>query len=87
MSGKKELSPQEVAAMERRRERITNWLALFILLSIGVVWPPLFAQQVNLDEVQTGTLWLKSAPDAQAVWALRQSTSIKATITGNLARV
>ncbi len=87
MSVRKKLSPQELEALERRRERITNWLAVFVLLALGLVWPPLFAQPVNLDDVQSGTLWLKSGPDAQAVWALRQSTSIKAKVTGNVARV
>jgi Ca-activated chloride channel family protein len=80
-------SPAEIEAATARRERIKNWAALFILLSLGVVWPPLFAAPLNLDDVKTGSLLVKSGPDAEPLWALRQSTKIKARVTGNVARV
>lgn len=69
----------------RQRERITNWLALLVLLSAGIVWPPAFGAQVS--EVQSGSLLLKTAPDAEAVEALRVATTIRAQVTGNVARV
>ena len=37
--------------------------------------------------VQSGTLYLKSAPDAEAVEALRMATTMQAQVTGNVARV
>src|SRR5258708_36013049 len=69
----------------RQRERITNWLALLLLLSAGIVWPPAFGAQVS--EVQWGSLLLKTAPDAEAVEALRVTTTIRAQVTGSVARV
>jgi Ca-activated chloride channel homolog len=47
--------------------------------------PPASAQ--NLSEVQSGTLYLKSSPDAEAVEALRVATTMQAQVTGNVARV
>ena len=72
-------------------ERIVNWLAVLILLSLCVVWPPAFAQgaerDVDLDRIGAGSLLLKSAADAQPVQALRQSTRMSVRVTGNVARV
>src|ERR1700730_6775113 len=38
-------------------------------------------------EAQSGTLYLKSSPDADAYEALRVATTMQAEITGNVARV
>src|SRR5882724_1231842 len=38
-------------------------------------------------DVQSGTLYLKSSPDAEAVEALRVATTMRAQVTGNVARV
>ncbi|MDB6089670.1 MAG: uncharacterized protein JWN85_2454, partial [Gammaproteobacteria bacterium] len=69
----------------RRRERITNWLAVLVLLSAGIVWPPAFGAQVS--EVKSGSLLLKSAPDGEAREALRVATTIRAQVTRSVARV
>lgn len=69
-------------------ERAVNWAALLIILSLGIVWPPAFANAAGngVGDVQAGTLLLKSR-DGQTVQALRQSTQIRAQVTGNVARV
>jgi len=64
-----------------------NGLALIALLSLGVVWPPLFAQISDPRDAQAGSLFLVSDADAAPVEALRQSTQIRARVTGNVARV
>jgi len=38
-------------------------------------------------QAQSGTLYLKSSPDAPAVEALRVATTMQAQVTGNVARV
>jgi len=68
-------------------ERWVNWLALIALLSLGIVWPPVFANAADIKDVRAGSLLLKSGPDGQTVEALRQSTHIHAQVTGNVARV
>ncbi len=45
------------------------------------------ASAQNLSEVQSGTLYLKASPDADAVEALRVATTMRAQVTGNVARV
>jgi Ca-activated chloride channel family protein len=45
------------------------------------------ASAQNLSEVQSGTLYLKSSPDAEALEALRVATTMQAQVTGNVARV
>ena len=71
------------------REHLANWLALLALLSLGIVWPPAFSRTAPDDPetVHAGRLILKASADAPAVDALRQSTSIRAQVTGNVARV
>ena len=73
------------------RERLVNWLALLVLISLGIVWPPVFAQNADPagdpDRIGAGSLLLKARADAAPVQALRQSTSISARVTGNVARV
>ncbi len=32
---------------KRLRQLISNWLALVVLLLLGVVWPPVFASEVT----------------------------------------
>src|SRR5262245_56902575 len=72
-------------------ERIVNWLAVLVLISLGIIWPPAFAQDrergADLDRIGAGSLLLKSNEDAQPVEALRQSTRMNVRITGNVARV
>jgi Ca-activated chloride channel family protein len=67
-------------------ERVVNWLALLILLSLGIMWPPTFANTPDLGDVHAGSLLLKGG-DGGSVQALRQSTRIRAQVTGNVARV
>jgi Ca-activated chloride channel homolog len=72
-------------------ERVVNWLAVLVLVSLGIVWPPVFAQgaaqRADLDHVGAGSLLLRSGVDAPPVQALRQSTRMTARVTGNVARV
>jgi Ca-activated chloride channel homolog len=70
------------------RERLVNRLALLTILSLGIVWPPLFAQGRgdDLANVHAGSLLLKT-DDGRPVQALRESTRIRARVTGNVARV
>jgi Ca-activated chloride channel family protein len=70
------------------REKLVNWLALLVLLSLGIVWPPAFANTPTSDvgEVHAGNLLLRTR-EGQPVQALRQSTHIRAQVTGNVARV
>lgn len=70
-----------------KRESLFNWLALLTLLSLGIVWPAAFAGGATVDEVRSGSLLLKTAPDAPAIEALRVSTRIRAQVTANVARV
>lgn len=66
--------------------RWINWLAVIVLLSLGVVWPPAFANTADLENVRAGSLLLR-ASDGMPAEALRQSTQIRAQVTGNIARV
>lgn len=70
------------------RERVVNWLAVLVLLSLGIVWPPAFAntRSDDLKDVHAGSLLLRTS-DGERVVALRQSTTIRAQVTGNVARV
>ena len=68
-------------------ERVVNWLAVLVLLSLGFVWPPAFANtRDDLKDVHAGSLLLRTS-DGERVLALRQSTAIRAQVTGNVARV
>jgi Ca-activated chloride channel family protein len=69
-------------------ERSLNWLAVLIILSLGIVWPPVFANATadDLANVHAGSLLLRTS-DGTRVQALRQSTRIRAEVTGNVARV
>ena len=51
---------------------------------LAAAWPA--SAHESLD-VQSGTLYLKSSPDAAAVEALRVATTMQAQVTGNVARV
>jgi Ca-activated chloride channel homolog len=70
------------------RQRLVNWLALLVILSLGIVWPPAFAnvRGDDLAKVQAGSLLLRTS-SGEPVAALRQSTHIRAQVTGNVARV
>ncbi len=70
------------------RERWVNWLALLVILSLGIVWPPLFAntRADDLNDVHAGTLLLRTSA-GEPLQALRQFTRIRAQVTGNVARV
>jgi Ca-activated chloride channel family protein len=56
------------------------------LCLLGTAWPPV-ARASESEPPHSGTLLLKSAPDAVATPALRQSTRMRARVTGNVARV
>ncbi len=47
--------PRARLALRNRRDRILNWLALLALVSLGVVWPPVFAALATLPDVHAGT--------------------------------
>jgi Ca-activated chloride channel family protein len=67
------------------RERIANWSSVFVLLCLGIVVPAAFAMEP--DNVQSGSLLLRSSADAPAVEAMRVQTSFRTQVTGNVARV
>src|SRR5690349_8814220 len=68
-------------------ERSLNWLAVLVILALGIVWPPVFANTPDdLANVHAGSLLLRTS-DGTPVQALRQSTRISAQVTGNVARV
>src|SRR5215468_7027133 len=69
-------------------ERSLNWLALLIILSLGIIWPPVFANAPadDLANVHAGSLLLRTS-DGTPVQAVRQSTRISAQVTGTVARV
>ena len=70
------------------RQRLANWLAILVILSLGIVWPPGYAntRAGDLNDVHAGSLLLRTS-DGQTLPALRQSTQIHAQVTGNVARV
>src|SRR6185312_5244085 len=71
--------------------RNIQYRAALLVFSFAVLmaWfspaPPASAGE-SLD-AQSGTLYLKSSPDAEAVEALRVSTTMQAQVTGDVARV
>jgi Ca-activated chloride channel family protein len=82
------------------RERVVNVLALLALLLVGVVWPPVFAAEavpgaqaadavrsIDPSDARAGSLFLCGTPCETPREALRQSTRIRAQVTGNVARV
>jgi Ca-activated chloride channel family protein len=79
------------------RNHVLNWLGLVALLLAGVVWPPVFAASPEPGHSErshpepghatAGSLFLCAMPCGESTEALRQSTSIHAQVTGNVARV
>lgn len=67
------------------REALINWLALLVLLALGVSWSP--ADAGSIPDERAGSLLLKSSADAVPLEALRQLTRMHAMVTGNVARV
>jgi Ca-activated chloride channel family protein len=68
-------------------ERSLNWLAVLVILALGIVWPPAFANTPDdLANVRAGSLLLHTS-DGTPVRALRQSTRIYAQVTGNVVHV
>jgi hypothetical protein len=58
--------------LRNRRDRILNWLALLALVSLGVVWPPVFAALATLPDVhaiQPGGLLRLSRPQIRIAGA------------------
>ncbi|HEY4210142.1 MAG TPA: hypothetical protein VGM84_01565 [Steroidobacteraceae bacterium] len=80
-------------------QRVTNWLALLILLALGFVWGPSGAAEAgaatpdvpaaspDIADVRAGSLYLRSSSGEAPTAAVRQSASIHAHVTGNVARV
>lgn len=66
----------------RRAALIASIVALVAWLS-----PGLPAGAHELSDIQSGTLYLKSSPDAEAVTALRMATAMQVQVTGDVARV
>jgi Ca-activated chloride channel homolog len=66
----------------RRAAFIASIVVLFACLS-----PALSAIAHEISDVQSGTLYLKSSPDAAAIEALRVATTVQAQVTGDVARV
>jgi Ca-activated chloride channel family protein len=69
------------------REWIFNALAIAVLVALGIVWPAETALGAQPSEMRAGSLLLKSAPDEPGVEALRVATTIRGSITGNVARI
>ncbi len=72
------------------RSGLARSLLCNFVLILALVAPVAYAQsrsQPNGTEEQSGTLLLKSSQDADPVDALRVATSIRAKVTGNVARV
>jgi len=73
------------------RERLMNWLAILVLLSLGIVWPAAFANttdsSIEPGDLRAGSLLLKTSSEGRVAEALRQSTRMRAQVTGNVARV
>jgi Ca-activated chloride channel homolog len=64
--------------------------AALIVSIVGLIaWlsPGLPARAHELSDIQSGTLYLKSSPDAEAVEALRVATAMQVQVTGDVARV
>ncbi|HKZ73130.1 MAG TPA: marine proteobacterial sortase target protein [Steroidobacteraceae bacterium] len=78
---------QENVGVPSWRERLLNWLALAVLVALGVVWPADLAFPAQPADMQAGSLLLKRSTGAEPVEALRVSTRIRAVVTGNVARV
>lgn len=79
-----------VVCGSRSGDGLTRSLPWIIVLMLGVMWSAAFAQgsaQPDVTEKQSGTLLLKSFEDADPIDALRVATSIRAKVTGNVARV
>ena len=72
---------------ESRGQSLTNWLAVLVLLALGFVWPPADAATPDLSDIRAGSLLLRSSAGAPPVAALRQSTTVRAHVTGNVVRV
>lgn len=66
-------------------KRLASWLRVLVLLSPVFAVPAAFAAQP--DDVLSGSLLLKSSPDAATVEAMRVQSSFQVQVTGNLARV
>jgi len=62
-------------------------LVCSVILILAIVWSVASAQSADVAEEQSGTLQLKSSQDADPIDALRVATSIRAKVTGNVARV
>jgi Ca-activated chloride channel homolog len=65
-------------------------LVCSVVLILALVWSVASAQSrthSDVTEEQSGTLLLKSSQDADPIDALRVATSIRAKVTGNVARV
>ena len=63
------------------RKRLAHWFRVLFLLAS----PAVFAAQP--DDVQSGSLLLKSSPDALPAEAMRVQSSFQVQVTGNMARV
>lgn len=69
----------------RGRSASAAFAGVCVLLIAGIACRAAFAAEES--EAQSGTLYLRAAPDADPVEALRVSTDIHAQVTGNVARV
>src|SRR2546423_864733 len=73
-----------------RRSGPARSLVCSVVLILAIVWSVASAQsrvQSDVTEEKSGTLLLKSSQDADPIDALRVATSIRAKVTGNIARV
>jgi Ca-activated chloride channel homolog len=73
-----------------RRSGPARSLVCSVVLILAIVWSvasPQSRAQSDVTEEQAGTLLLKSSQDADPIDALRVATSIRAKVTGNVARV
>ena len=69
------------------RVRLQQGLGMLVLLSLGFFGSTSRGAAPTVDDAGSGSLLLRNAVNGEVSWALRQSTRIRATVTGNVARV
>lgn len=68
-------------------EMLRRGLALLVLLLPGIVWFPSDVAAADPWSAGAGSLWLRTAPDAEPATALGVDTSMRVRVTGTIARV
>jgi Ca-activated chloride channel family protein len=69
------------------REILRRGLALLVLLLPGIIWFPSDGAAADPWSAGAGSLWLRSAPDAEPAAALGVDTGMRVRVSGTIARV